>query len=191
MSQGAILWYNFGMKNISIICLNENSTLETIALRGALEYFGYTPTVHWLGSISQFQELVSGKVPLDDLIVFSAHGCDEGFYGTDNAVALLSDLKINLKDKTVLSLGCVTGKEHFAQAFMKGGVKNYIAPVSYPEGNSSLIFALTFLWKLQINEDVLQSWQSGQDLLIDKADAFQCYQKTTTGILVNGSQEIQ
>ncbi len=160
------------MKKISIVCLNENSTLETVALRGALEYFGYTPSVHLLGSTEQFKEIVSGKVTLDPIVVLSCHGAKEGFYGTDNILIPLKDLTIQLKDKIVLSLGCVTGSEDFAKAFLAGGVSAYIAPPSYPEGNSSLIFALAFLWKLQLTDNSLQSWKDASVLLTDKDDQF-------------------
>lgn len=166
------------MNKISIICLNENSTLETIALRGALEYFGYVPNVHWLGSIDQFKEIVSGKVELADVVVFSAHGCEEGFYGTDNAVIALKDMKIQLKDKIVLSLGCVTGSQPFATEFVKGGVAFYIAPPSYPEGNSSLIFALAFLWKLQLTNNARLSWKEASVLLTDEDDKFKIFSQT-------------
>lgn len=163
------------MKQVSIICVNENSTLETIALRGALEYFGYTPTVHWLGSIDHFKEIVSGKVALNPIVILSCHGSEEGFYGTDNATIPLNDLDISLKDKIVLSLGCVTGSEKFGKAFLRGGSSVYIAPPSYPEGNSSLVFAIIFLWKLQLMADAKKSWKDASALLTEKDDQFKYY----------------
>lgn len=179
------------MKDLSIICASENSTFETVAVRGASEYLGYLTTVHWLGSIDQFKDLLAGKQPLSDLILLSSHGCEGGFHGTDNAVIPITSIKIDLSEKTVLSFGCATGMENFARAFISGGVKNYIAPESYPEGNSSLVFALTFLWQILEKKNVVQAWKKASTLLTDKDDHFCLYQKTPSGMLVNDNREIQ
>ncbi|PIR52746.1 hypothetical protein COU76_04810 [Candidatus Peregrinibacteria bacterium CG10_big_fil_rev_8_21_14_0_10_49_10] len=179
------------MKNLSIICASENSTFETVAIRGASEYLGYLTTVHWLGSTDQFKDLLAGKQPLSDLVLLSSHGCKKGFHGTDNAVIPINVLKIKLSGKTVLSLGCATGTENFARAFIAGGVENYIAPESYPEGNSSLVFALTFLWKILEKKNVAQAWEKASTLLTDKDDRFHLYQKKPNGMLVDGNREIQ
>lgn len=178
------------MKNISIICANENSTFETVALRSALEYFGYVPSVHWVGSVDQFKELLVGKTPLAELVVLSCHGTAEGFHGTDNVVIPFDKLTVNLPDTTVLSLGCATGNEAFAKTFIKGGVKNYIAPPSYPEGNSALMFALMFLWQFHEKGDLSKAWQAACAILKDSDDQFHFYQKSKDKILVDGSREI-
>jgi len=178
------------MKNISIICANENSTFETVALRSALEYFGYVPSVHWVGSVEQFKELLAGKTLLAEFVVLSCHGTAEGFHGTDNVVIPLNKLIVDLPNTTVLSLGCATGTEAFAKVFINGGVKNYIAPPSYPEGNSALMFALMFLWQIHEKGDVTKAWQEGTTILKDSEDRFHLYQKSKNKILVDGSQEI-
>ncbi len=175
------------MKNISIICVNEHAALETVALRGVLEYIGYVPSVHWVGSVCQFTSLLTeGKKRLSDWIVLSAHGCKEGFYGTGNEVVPLKGLTIKLPKAHVLSLGCMTGSEPFAKAFLKGGVENYIAPSSYPEGNSALIFALLLLWRIHEGNDVTSAWKQASSLLMDADDRFHLFQKTKSGMSVDG-----
>jgi len=178
------------MRELSIICASEHSTFETVAVRSASEYLGYLATVHWVGSVEQLKDLLSGKVALSQLILLSSHGCEEGFHGTDNALIPLKELDINLPDTTVLSLGCATGSEHFAHLFISGGVEYYIAPKSYPEGNSSLIFAITFLWKLLECKNTVQAWKNASTLLTEKNDCFSLYQKTKNGISVDDSREI-
>jgi len=178
------------MNGLSIICASEHSTFETVAVRGASEYLGYSATVHWIGSIAQFKDLLAGKEDLSKLVLLSSHGCEKGFHGTDNVVIPLNELKVNLSGKTVLSLGCATGMENFARLFISGGVEYYIAPKSYPEGNSSLIFALTFLWQLLEKKDVVQAWEKASTLLADEDDHFCLYQKTKNGMSVDGSREI-
>ena len=178
------------MKNISIICANENSTFETVALRSALEYFGYVSSVYWVGSVEQFKELLVNKTPLAELVVLSCHGTAEGFHSTDNVVIPLNKLIVNLPNKTILSLGCATGTEAFAKVFINGGVKNYIAPPSYPEGNSALMFALMFLWQFHEKDDLTKAWQEAAAILKDSEDQFNFYQKSKNKILVDGSREV-
>lgn len=176
-------------QRISIVCASESSCLETISLRGALEYFGYIPLVHWLGNSKQLKDVLEGKIQLEEIILLSCHGCEKGFYAYENKLLSLDDVSVKLKNKTVLSTGCVTGKEHFAQSFLRGGVRYYIAPPDYPEGNSSMIFSLMFLWKLQLNGDVLSAWREASAILTDPNDHFRFYQRRGKRMLVDGNRE--
>lgn len=155
-----------------------------------LEYLGYTPIVHWLGSDAQFRSILEGKSELEGLVLLSCHGTDEGFYAYENKLLKVADISVNMKDKTVLSLGCVTGKEHFAKAFLNGDAKAYIAPPGYPEGNSSMIFAVTFLWKLQIHGNVTRAWKEASALLKNEDDHFRCYQRSGKKMLADDNEEI-
>lgn len=179
------------MKNISIICVNEHAALETVALRGVLEYIGYVPSIHWVGSIRQLKSLLAdGKKQLSDWVVLSAHGCKQGFYGTDNAIVPLKELTIRLPRAHVLSLGCMTGTEPFAKAFLNGGAACYIAPPSYPEGNSALMFALLLLWRIHEGNDVTSAWKQASSLLTNVDDRFHLFQKTKSGMSVDGKKGI-
>ncbi|MFH1444594.1 MAG: hypothetical protein ABIG34_04380 [Candidatus Peregrinibacteria bacterium] len=179
------------MKTISIICVNENAALETVALRGVLEYLGYVPSIHWVGSVQQFKTLLNdGKKHLSEWIVLSAHGCKEGFYGTGNEVVSLKELTIKLPKARVLSLGCMTGTEPFAKAFLNGGADCYIAPPSSPEGNSALMFALLLLWQVHEGKDVTFAWKQASMLLADKDDRFRLFRKVKNGMSVDGKRDI-
>ena len=178
------------MKNISIICANEHSALETVALRGALEYLGYTVTAHWVGSVDQFKQLLTGQIPLAETVLLSCHGYEEGFYGTDNVKIPLNELNINLPGATVLSLGCSTGTEAHARAFMKGRANNYLAPPSDPEGNSALMFALMFFWQLNEGRDIVKSRTKASAILKNPDDRFHLYENKKGKMLVDGSREI-
>ncbi len=178
------------MRSISIVCANESSTLETVALRGVLEYFGYVPEVHWAGSTEQFKQLLLGNTKLAETVVLACHGCEKGFYGNENALIPLEQIRINLPAKTLLSLGCVTGTELFAKAFISGGIEYYIAPPSYPEGSSALILATIFLWKLHGGAEPAVAWEGASAILADSDDHFRIYRKIENGILVDNSREI-
>ncbi|MFH0770337.1 MAG: hypothetical protein V1926_03075 [Candidatus Peregrinibacteria bacterium] len=177
------------MKTISIICVNENAALETVALRGVLEYIGYVPSIHWVGSVHQFKTLLNdNRKHFAEWIVLSAHGCKEGFYGTGNEVVPLKELAIKLPQAHVLSLGCMTGAEAFAQAFLNGGADYYIAPPSSPEGNSALMFALLLLWQIHEGKDTLAAWKQASSMLANKDDRFRLFRKAKNGMSVDGKQ---
>src|SRR3989344_6517547 len=120
-------------KNISLICLEERSTLETVALRGALEYLGYIVSTHFVGSKKIFLELLSGKISISDNVILSSHGYKKGFLLSNEKVIKPDEFKkqIKWKDKNVLSLGCCTGTKEFRDVFINGGVKTYIASDDY------------------------------------------------------------
>jgi len=48
--------------------------------------------------------------------------------------------KVDLPGRVVLSTACGTGSSEFGKAFIAGGVRAYIAPPSYPDGASALLF---------------------------------------------------
>jgi hypothetical protein len=105
-------------KRVTLICADEASDLETIALRGMLEYFNFVVSTHWIGNKKQFLELLNGDQPTDDIVVIVAHG-DEGtfFMPTDESVSF-EELQVKLPKKMIISTGCATGGA--ANEFMKG-----------------------------------------------------------------------
>lgn len=143
-------------KNITIICSDEASTLETIAFRGVLEYFAYAVTVKWVGNKKDFLDILQGKIELDDLIIISAHGDDGKFFMPTEECVLFDELNINLPNKNILSVGCETSGAK--EKFMKGKCKNYIAPKGSPEGNDSLFFIVKFFWLLSQNKTLKESF---------------------------------
>lgn len=144
--------------NITIICADEASALETIAFRGALEYLGFTVSVHWIGNKKDFLDLIQGKSDTDDLIVIASHG-EKGkfFMPTDESVPF-SELNVNLPNKIVLSVGCDTGGAK--DEFIKGKCNAYIAPTDYPEGNDAMMFVIKFFWMLAQEKTVKQAFES-------------------------------
>lgn len=170
---------NIKKNNISLICLEERSTLESVALRGALEYLGYVVSTHWIGSKESFLKLLSGEVPLDNTIIISGHGYKKGFLLSDEKIIKPEEFKDQIKweDNDVVSLGCCTGTKEFADAFMKGGIKTYIAPNDYPDGNATLTFAIYLFFLLKKGDSVSAALEKARQL--DKElDSFKLYEKT-------------
>lgn len=170
---------NKEIKNISLICLEERSTLESVALRGALEYLGYVVSTHWIGSKESFLKLLSGEVPIDNTVIISDHGYKKGFMLSDEKVIKPEEFKgqITWKDKKVVSLGCCTGSKEFADAFIKSGVATYLAPDDYPDGNATLTFAIYLFFLLKKGDSLSVALEKAKQL--DKElDSFKLYEKT-------------
>lgn len=164
---------------ISLICLEERSTLESVALRGALEYLGYIVSTHWVGSKESFLKLLSGEVPIDNTVIISGHGYKKGFLLSDEKIIRPDEFEkqINWKGKTVVSLGCCTGTKEFADTFIKGGVKTYLAPDDYPDGNATLTFAIYLFFLLKKGDSLSVALKKAKQL--DKElDSFKLYENT-------------
>ena len=157
--------YHTDMKRISIVCLDEMSGLETIALRGMLEYFGFLVSVHWIGNKAAFEDVLSGKTQTEEIMVLSSHGADGKFYlPTDEEIGV-EDLKVQLPGKIVISAGCDTGSEAFAKKFLNGGCSLYIAPKGYPEGNDALVFMTHLFWALAKDQAIPTAYGAAQKLM--------------------------
>lgn len=145
-------------RNVTIVCADEASTLETVAFRSVMEYLGFTVSALWIGNKKDFLDFLQGKKETDDLIVISSHG-EEGkfFMPTDESVPF-SALNVHLPHKTVLSVGCDTGGAK--DEFMQGKCKEYIAPTGYPEGNDSMMFVVKFFWMLAQKKSVQEAFES-------------------------------
>lgn len=166
-------------KRISLICLEERSTLETVALRGALEYMDYIVSVHWVGSEKRFTELLSDKTLTDKNIILSGHGYEDGFLLSDNKIVKPGVFKDHIAwpGKNVLSLGCKTGTEEFIDAFKNGEVETFIAPKEYPDASTSLVFVIHFFLLLKKGGDIRAAFEGSKEL--DKElDSFTLYERT-------------
>ena len=145
-------------KNVTIICADESSTMETFALRSVLAYLGFTVSVRWIGTKKEFLDLLQGKKETDNLIVISSHGEKGKFFMPTNENILFSELHVNLPGKTVLSVGCDTGEAK--DEFLKGKCRQYIAPMDYPEGNDAMMFTVKFFWLIAQNKSIQQAFDS-------------------------------
>lgn len=159
---------------LSLIVL-EWSGLESTALRGALEYFGYRVDTHWIGSRKEFIEVLKGKIPTADTIVISGHGDeDEGMHTCPDEKPLRPQELVEvakLNGKTVVSLGCSTGTEEFAQAFLKAGCTCYVAPTGYPFGNSALLFAIHIFYAMaQKKKTLTEAVEEAKEYDAESAD---------------------
>lgn len=117
---------------------------EAMTLRDVLEWFNFRVEIHRVGSRPQFVEILRGNIPTFRDILISCHGDDAGFVIPYQRALSAAELgrKVHLPGKRVLSLGCMTGSEVLADAFLAGGCEAYVAPTGYPEANAALLFAI-------------------------------------------------
>lgn len=114
--------------------------LEVAALRNTLESFGYLVDTRWIGSKEEVLKVLRGEIHTSDLLIISCHGGEEGILMNGEPPLSPSDIKAHcrLKDKVIISTGCLTGRHQLSQAF--SDQNKYIGPSDYVDGNSCLMF---------------------------------------------------
>ncbi|MDD5368807.1 MAG: hypothetical protein PHQ40_06975 [Anaerolineaceae bacterium] len=126
------------------IVLVSYSDLEGMTLREVLECFNYRVEMHRVGSRPQFLEILRGNIPTFRLMLLSCHGDEGGFvipYQNPLKAEELAQI-VRLPGHIVVSLGCATGTEVLASAFLGGGCTAYVAPTAGVEANAALLFAI-------------------------------------------------
>lgn len=152
--------------NVAIVC-GPDCDMETQALRASLEYFGARVFMYWIGTPTDYIDVLSGKdlFPDTDLVILNFHG-DEGSFvmpelgedvyeeGEPKGDFGPAEIRsfANLGGRTVIGNGCDLGNEELAQAFLDGGCGIYIGPNDYPYGNSTLMFVTRFCYELIQNK---------------------------------------
>jgi hypothetical protein len=156
----------------SVVIACDQSSLDCAqALRASLELFRLHVTLHFCVQKRNVIDLLAGKMPDSQYIVLCSHGLgstdmpdespDEmkmGFHVVDEENSF-QDLQfaltpanissfVHLPGRTVVSLGCGSGREPIAQAFLESGCKAYIGPVGPPDQDSATLFAITFFYHL-------------------------------------------
>ena len=117
------------------------------------------------GGAQHLVDVLSARVPVGDDLVLSGHGDERGFLLPELAPDLEhqerfhgaltpEDLHglVDLPGRTIVSLGCVTGRAEIASAFLAGGCSAYIGPSGYPDGSSAVFFAMRLYYHLLHDE---------------------------------------
>lgn len=136
---------------------------EAMALREVLEYFNYRVEIHRVGSRPQFLEILRGNIPTFRHMLLSCHGEEGNFvipYQNPLSPEELAQI-VRLPNHIVVSLGCGTGTEALASAFLDGGCEAYVAPTSGVEANAAMLFAIHLYYflgkKLTLSQAVEES----------------------------------
>lgn len=132
---------------------------EANAIRAVLEYIGYRIDTILVGSRAEFMKILSGEVLTESIIILVVHGIKEGIHMENENPITPSDITAiaKLADKLIVNLGCDTGRDEYRKAFANSGVKNYIAPNGYPDGNSALMFVIRLFYELKKGTSVIDA----------------------------------
>ncbi len=176
------------MKNILIINLWDTGN-EAEALRQTLEYMNFFVGIKNIGRPEDFIKVLAGEIPYDpDCIIISCHGdngkiimpvLDESIYFKDEPRGDFSSEEItqflNISGKTIVNLGCTTGRSDIAVAF-SATTNTYIAPCDYIEGNAALFFTIKLFYKLTSKQCAIKEAYISARETDDETQLFCLYQ---------------
>lgn len=147
------------MQNNLLDIVAIDDSLEALAIRAAVEWWGMVTRTYFIGKSEDLVELFNGKETRAPHLLLMCHGTEKGIVlpelGTEIAKnqpynycltpANLAEF-LSLQGQTVISTGCKTGTKAFADAFLNAGAHSFIAPSDFPEGDASLFFLLNFYY---------------------------------------------
>lgn len=175
--------------SLDIICIDDN--LEALAIRSVLEYWQVKVNLYLIGKSQDLIDILKQQKSTSENILIMCHGDEKGIclpelvseiaktqpYDKHITAINLHEF-LNISATTVINTGCKTGTTDFANAFLRNGCQNYIAPIDYPEGNASLFFIINFYYQLFVNnEDVKKAHQKAKSSDGNETDMFELFTK--------------
>jgi hypothetical protein len=151
--------------------------IEAQALRQALEIYGFSILLKYIGRPNDFIDVLKDNVELNaDYIIISCHGEDgrimmpklhESIYLQDEPKHDFSSNEIEkyleLSNKIIISTGCTTGYNNIMDVFSKNN-NTYIAPTDYVDGNTVFIFVANMFYFLSKKIDIFTSFNKAKQL---------------------------
>ena len=143
-----------------------------LSIRAALELFRLRVDFHFCVQKRNILDFLAGQIPRAEYVVLCAFGSDsrapieEISMGMD-AVDLIEGkwtgvrvpltpenipTLVNLPGRTVINLGCNSGLEPFANAFLEAGCKAYVGPDGPVDQDAAALFAISFFYHLLSSE---------------------------------------
>lgn len=151
----------------SVVIACDQSTLDVaLAVRSALELFRLRAHLLFCVQRRNVLDALAGEIPESDYVVLCCHGLDpEGsemqinFVVVDQVEGQWQEVRfaltpsnipelVHLAGKTVISLGCRSGREPLAKAFLDSGCKAYIASVEPVDQDATALFTIGFFYHL-------------------------------------------
>jgi len=152
-------------ENVVIVCDQPQLDIA-LAIRGMLEAYGLRAHLVRCAQKRNVFEMMAGSIPDADYVVmcpgpFMVEGdeLDVAFSVVDDAsgqwqkelVSFRPDdiaRSVRLSGRTIISLGCRTGRDEIASAMLDAGCRAFIAPVGYVDGDACALFTAGFFYQL-------------------------------------------
>jgi len=158
-------------ENLSLIITS--GSIESHAFRYIVELYNYRVETHWVGSRKELIKILSGEIPTHNIVVLDCHGDEDGIIPGSGERSLgaeeLSRI-VHLPGRLFVNMGCETGREHIAKAFIDGGCNHYIAPTEGIRGDATLFFCMHLFYYLVQGMTLEQAVE--QSRKFDKHTAF-------------------
>jgi hypothetical protein len=148
--------------SVVIACDQINLDIAT-AIRGVLEGFRLHVYLHVCVQERNVLDVLAGKIPHSSYVILCATGGGfqvvtqrEGVWGPA-CVVLTPDFvrqKVALAERGIISMGCGTGRQELAQAFLHTGCRAFLGPDDLgPEDvhidqDANALFVITFFYHL-------------------------------------------
>lgn len=134
---------------------------QGLAIRAGLEEMGVQVNLFRVGQAQHLVDVLAGKAGTAPYLIVDSHG-DKGRIvlpelAPEVAAGQPFDRYVgpaelttfaHLPGRVVISLGCSTGAEPLARAFLNGGCDAYIGPDGAPYGYGSVFFLLFLFYEL-------------------------------------------
>lgn len=145
---------------------------EAEAIRQSLEYFGAQVICYTIGRPKDLVRVLNGQALLPQIehLILSFHGVEGCLLMPELHHSIYEEVepKINFGPEEIakyacfagqilLNTACNSGTNKFAQVFLQKGIKTYIAPQEYPEGDAVLFFVIRFYYELLAKHQTLKN----------------------------------
>jgi hypothetical protein len=148
-----------------------------LAIRSSLELFRLQVYLHTCIQKRNVLDMLAGKIPASHYIILCCHGFgttngylpgeppdkmemgftvvdeDDDWQGVPVVLTPHNILQlVKLPGRTVIALGCGSGRGPLAEAFLDSGCEAYIGPDGPPDQDATALFAITFFYHLLCTE---------------------------------------
>ena len=155
MNGGEPIDTRFYSPRTPIAIVDYGATSEAHALRVLLELMGAVTLLHQPGTPEDLLLILGQGEAAPPYVVLCGHGDQVGLVLGEYAPSIDTTAlegtsmpppaiagRIHLPGRTVINTACLAGREEMGRAFLRGGLRAYIAPDDYPEGRDVLLFLL-------------------------------------------------
>ena len=178
-------------KNIVTIIVGDDCVLEAIAIRGCLEYLGFTVIFRLIGRPNDLVKILRNDelTGISSYLIFCFHGqagkflmpkLSEDIYQMTEQKGNFSYKQIaklaDLNGQHIIVTGCTLGQKKLAESFLECNAKTYVGANGYPDGNSVLIFVNTLFYFLSQGESYSKAFAKANNI-DEETKMFEKYDK--------------